>query len=244
MKQTHIDMQSDKPLYMQLVEAIKQKISSNSWKIGMMTPSENELSKEFNISVGTVKKALGILVQEGVLFRRQGKGTFVASPDFSKSFSRFFRYGISGGDSGETPGSTILEISTITPEAQIAETLNLSQGEKVIRIKRIRTLQNIPFSIEELYLPHNRFKGIEKLSIENKLLYPIYNDNFDTPVIWADEYLQPDVADKEAAEALGIEEGAPVMCVERLAHTYDDMPVEWRRSIGRGDSFRYHIVVR
>ena len=98
MKQTHIDMQSDKPLYMQLVEAIKQKISSNSWKIGMMTPSENELSKEFNISVGTVKKALGILVQEGVLFRRQGKGTFVASPDFSKSFSRFFRYIFRGQD--------------------------------------------------------------------------------------------------------------------------------------------------
>lgn len=244
MKQPHIDMQSNKPLYMQLVEAIKQKISSNSWKIGMMIPSENELSKEFNISVGTVKKALGILVQEGVLFRRQGKGTFVASPDFSKSFSRFFRYGILGGDSGETPGSVIIDMSTITPEAQVVQALNLSQDDKVIRIKRIRTLQNIPFSIEELYLPHNRFKGIEKLSIENKLLYPIYNDNFDTPVIWADEYLQPDVADKETAEALGIEEGAPVMCVERLAHTYDDIPVEWRRSIGRGDSFRYHIVVR
>ena len=88
----------------------------------------------------------------------------------------------------------------------------------------------------------NKGKGFEREVC--KILGEIYNDNFDTPVIWADEYLQPDVADKEAAEALGIEEGAPVMCVERLAHTYDDMPVEWRRSIGRGDSFRYHIVVR
>lgn len=241
---SNLDLQNDKPLYLQLVEAIKGRIAQNFWSLGMMIPSENELAKDFAISVGTVKKALSVLVQEGVLFRRQGKGTFVASPDFSKSFSRFFRYGLTGGDSGEVPGSVILDRTVVKPDAKIAEVLQLSTDAEVLRIKRIRTLQKIPFSVEEVCLPYERFKGIETLSIENKLLYPIYSEKFATPIIWADEYLQPGVADQETAAALGIEEGAPVMCVERVAHTYEDVPVEWRRSIGRGDSFRYHIVVR
>jgi len=239
-----IDFKNEKPLYLQLVEAVKQRISNNIWSLGMMIPSENELSRDFNVSVGTVKKALGILVQEGVLFRRQGKGTFVASPDFSKSFSRFFRYGLVEGDSAETPASKILEMTVIKPNSKTAEVLHLYETDDVIRIKRIRTLQKIPFAVEELYLPYERFKGIEDISIENKLLYPIYSEKFATPIIWADEYLQPDIANLETAELLGIEQNAPVMCVERIAHTYEDAPVEWRRSMGRGDSFRYHIVVR
>lgn len=244
MNQTSIDFKNEKPLYLQLAEAIKQKISSNVWKIGMMIPSENELSRELEVSVGTVKKALGLLVQEGVLFRRQGKGTFVATPDFSKSFSRFFRYGQTGDLSGDSPGSVILDMTVIKADPQIAEILHLAADTDVLKIKRVRTLQNTPFSIEELFLPYERFKGMDKSLIENKLLYPIYNEKFSTPIIWADEYLQPGIADQETAQALGIEIGAPVMCVERLAHTYEDIPVEWRRSYGRGESFRYHIVIR
>jgi len=244
MTKTVIDLANDKPLYLQLAETIKQKISRNVWEIGMMIPSENELAREFDISVGTVKKALGVLVQEGTLFRRQGKGTFVSKPDFSKSFSRFFRYGQEGKVGDESPGSMIKAISVVTPPAQITAVLQLSEEAKVVHIKRVRTLQQIPFSVEELYLPYPRFKGIEDLELADQMLYPIYNEQFSTPVIWADDYLQPGVADAEAAAALGIEVGAPVMCVERLAHTYEDIPVEWRRSTGRGDSFRYHTVIR
>ena len=244
MNPTSIHFKNEKPLYIQLVEAIKQRISNNIWSLGMMTPSENDLSREFNVSVGTVKKALGILVQEGVLFRRQGKGTFVATPDFTKSLSRFFRYGLTERDPSETPGSKILEMVVIKPNVKTAKILQMDEGGDVLKIKRIRTLQKIPFAVEELFLPYERFKGIEELSIENKLLYPIYSEKFATPIIWADEYLQPDVATQDAAELLGIEQGTPVMCLERVAYTYEDIPVEWRCSIGRGDRFRYHIVIR
>lgn len=244
MNRNRIDLKNEKPLYLQLVEAIKQKISSNTWKIGMMIPSENELSREFDISVGTVKKSLGLLVQEGVLFRRQGKGTFVATPDFSKSFTRFFRYGLDGDITGDIPGSVIFDVKVVPADGRVASILDLDVGADVYYIKRVRTLQNVAFSVEDIYLPHERFKGIERLSLENKLLYPIYSETFSTPIIWADEYLQPDVADQATARELGISAGDPVMCVERIAHTYEDIPVEWRRSYGRGDSFRYHIVIR
>lgn len=239
-----LDLKNEKPLYLQLVEAIKARIAGSVWSLGMMIPSENELARDFDISVGTVKKALGVLVQEGVLFRRQGKGTFVASPDFSKSFSRFFRYDWNSGDDAEIPGSKVLGITVEPPDATVCERLQLNAAERVIRMKRVRTLHGEPFVAEDIFLPYQRFHGIEALPLDQRLLYPVYNEQFATPIIWADEYLQPAAASTEVAALLGIPSQAPVMCVERIAYTYGDEPVEWRRSLGRGDRFRYHIVVR
>jgi GntR family transcriptional regulator len=241
---TSLDIKNDKPLYLQLAEAIKTRIAQNIWSLGTMIPSENELAKDFNISVGTVKKALSVLAQEGVLFRRQGKGTFVASPDFSKSFSRFFRYDWKSGESAETPGSKVLSIEVIQPDSFVADRLQIDSKQQVFWLKRVRTIQNKPFVIEDIFLPYERFKGIELVALDQRLLYPIYNEFFSSPVIWADEYLQPATADQAASEILGIQTHDPVMCVERIAYTYQDVPVEWRRSIGRGDTFRYHIVVK
>lgn len=244
MSQANIDISKAKPLYLQLVDLIREKVFSNNWRQGMKIPSENELAKEFNLSVGTVKKALDVLGQEGILFRRQGQGTFIASPDFSKSFIRFFRYGQTGGEPSEVPGCRVLTVDILPAGNKVAELLQLKADDKVVKMKRVRTLQDIPFAVEDLYLPYERFKGIEKNSLDNKLLYPIYSAAFSTPIIWVDEYLQPDIADDETAKLLGIEKSTPVICIERIAHSYEDVPVEWRRTIGRGDNFRYHIVVR
>lgn len=240
----NIDIKNEKPLYLQLVDVVKHRVSSNSWQQGTKIPSENELAKEFNLSVGTVKKALGVLGQEGILFRRQGQGTFITSPDFSKSFIRFFRYSQTSGESSEVPGCRILAVKVEKAGKKIAELLHLQADDEVVKMKRVRTLQDIPFAAEDLYLPYERFKGIEKMSLENKLLYPIYSDEFSTPVVWVDEYLQPDIPDDETAKLLGIEKNTPVICIERIAHSYRDVPVELRYTVGRGDKFRYHIVVR
>lgn len=185
-----------------------------------------------------------MLGQEGILFRRQGQGTFIASPDFSKSFIRFFRYSQTDGKPSEIPGCRILDVEVLKAGKKIAEVLHIEEDDKALKMKRVRTLQDIPFAAEDLYLPYERFKGIEKLSLENRLLYPIYNDEFSTPIVWVDEYLQPGIPDDETAKKLEIEKSTPVICIERIAYTYGDIPVEFRQTIGRGDNFRYHIVVR
>ena len=96
-----LNLKSSHPLYFQLKELIKLQIADKVWKLDEMIPSENELAAVYDISVGTVKKALSVLVEEGVLYRRQGKGTYVARPDFGKSFIRFFRYGRTQGEEGK-----------------------------------------------------------------------------------------------------------------------------------------------
>lgn len=227
-----------------MVEIIKQRVIENSWQPGMKIPSENEMAREFDLSVGTIKKALGVLVNEGVLFRRQGQGTFIAQPDFSRSFIRFFRYGMTGGKPSEVPGSRILKFEIVRADTEVADILKLGPEEKVYRIKRVRTLLDKPFAVEELYLPYDKFQGIDKIALGNKLLYPIYSREFSVPVIWADEYLQPETIRQDTAAMLEVDERTPVICIERIAYTYGDLPVEFRRSICVGKNFQYHIVIR
>lgn len=239
-----LDFNGALPLYHQLKNLIHNKITEHVWKLDEMIPSENEMAAAYGVSVGTVKKAISELVKEGVLYRRQGKGTYVAKPDFTRSFIRFFRYGLGESREGEFPSSRVLESSTIIPDIRISDILKLEKGERVIAIKRLRTIHDEPLMLEDLYLPEKTFKGFDEVDISRKLLYPIYNEKYGTPIIWADEFLEPRIADEKTARIFQIEEGAPVIHIERIAYTHGDRPVEFRSSIGRGDRFRYHIVLR
>lgn len=244
MEKIQLTLVNGRPLYLQLAEAIKQYITSNTWQQGMMIPSETELSKTCDVSVGTVKKTLDMLAQEGYVIRHQGKGTFVAGPDFSKSFTRFFRY----SDENATPlsefGSKTLGKSVIQSDKTVAKALGLDVGEKVFYLHRLRTSQSLNLAVEKIYLPYERFRGIEHISLTDALLYPIYQTHFNTPVVWADEYLQAVIADTDTAHLLKIDTTTPVIGIERIAYTSRDVPIEFRQHIGRGDHFKYHIVVR
>ncbi len=241
---TRLDLKSALPLYYQLKEQIKARIAENKWKPGQMIPSENEMAEMFGISPGTVKKAFAELCNEGLLYRQRGKGTFVSKPDFRRSFFRFFRYGLGENEEGITPGSRVLASEISSPPPTARQHLKLSKEEKVVHIKRVRTLMDVPLMIEDLYLPCSLFPDFETIDISNKLIYPIYDEKYGTPIIWAEEFLEPRVADRAVAEALEIQSGDPVIFVERIAYTYGDRPVEFRAGFGRGDRFRYHIQIR
>jgi len=239
-----IDPKSTDPLYHQLKEVIKRQIGDKIWGFDQMIPSENELASTYQVSVGTVKKALSVLVEEGVLYRRQGKGTFVARPDFKRSFIRFFRYGLGEQNASDFPESEVLSSKIMVPPKRVRNILQLNKGKKVIKIKRIRSISDTPLMLEELFLPHHIFKGFDRVDISQQLLYPIYDVKYKTPIIWAEENLWPQIANREEADLLGISVGDPLIAIERVAFTYGDKPVEFRSSLGRGDRFRYHIELR
>ncbi len=239
-----IDIKDDLPLYVQLTNLIKRQISEKFWKLDEMIPSENELAATYNVSVGTVKKALSFLVDEGVLYRRQGKGTFISRPDFNRSFMRFFRYGADENQTGRDLISKVLSLNITYPGEKIKEALELEEKDKIIFIKRIRYLNDLPVMLQNIHLPYKIFKGFEKIDTSRKLLYPIYEEKFKTPVVWAEEELWPTIADHQAAEALEIKKGDPVISIERIVYTYGDKPIEFRNSVGRGDKFRYKIEIR
>jgi GntR family transcriptional regulator len=184
------------------------------------------------------------LVAEGLLERSQGRGTFVRRPSFNASLFRFFRYVTQRGEHA-VPEGRVLDRSVAAPPKAVAAALKLNGQAKAIRLDRLRLIEEKVVLVEEIWLPKARFAGLldVELSAFGNLLYPFYEEHCGQAVASAQETLTVDAADARIAGLLGIAKGKPVVVIERLAFGYDRTPLEWRRSIGSAETFRYQIDI-
>lgn len=233
------------PRYQRLAETLKKAISHRRWRPGERLPSEQDLALHFTVAPGTVRQAITQLVDEGLLERHQGKGTFVRKPSFDSSLFRFFRF--HGADEERrVPESEILRREAVVAPPAVAETLQLSPEAKVISMERLRLLDGEPVLAEQIWLPFDRFKcllDLEEAEI-GPLLYPIYEEACGEIVARAEEELTAEACSSAHAQLLNIKKGSPVIVIDRTAFGYDDTPLEWRSSRGRADEFQYHIEIR
>jgi GntR family transcriptional regulator len=243
MQHFDLDPKSPLPLYHQLRMLIRGEITKGTWKEEEMIPSENEISAACGVSVGSVRKTIDGLVQDGTLFRKQGKGTFVAQPDFRFSYVRFIHLSNSDSKHDLLPVSEVLNVTTDFPQHDVKRILKLGGTDQVIFIKRLRRIQGVPVLLENLFLPKKYFPNLDNSDFAEDPLYPIYARKYQVPVIGTDDYFEAKVATAEEAKALKIRQGDPVVCIERITHSRSDRPVEYRKCTGRGDHFRYHAVL-
>jgi GntR family transcriptional regulator len=231
--------------YQQLRDAIVAKIVEGTWCVGDAIPTEIELARDAGVAVGTVRKAVDLLVAEGVLDRIQGRGTFVRRPSLDRSLFRFFRFA-DGSDAQSLPQSRILARTLSPCPPQAAATLGLAAAQTALRLDRLRLDGDRPMLVEEIWLAPDRFAPLGTLALDEfgDLLYPLYERLCGEVVAMADETLTVEVADSEQAHILAIEAGAPVVVIERIARGYDRHPIEWRRSRGPADRFRYRVEIR
>jgi GntR family transcriptional regulator len=233
------------PLYQRLRDEIAGEITRNVWRPGTAIPTEAELAQKHNLAVGTVRKALDLLVAEGLIERAQGRGTFVRRPSFDSSLFRFFRFQSRGG-ARRVPESRILARARLTGPTEVTSLLELPRGTELIRLSRLRLMDGRPMVAEEIWLPAARFAPLMDLPLDGfgDLLYPLYEQHCHAVIASARETLSVGRADKETAGLLVIEPGAPSIVIERLALGYDEVPLEWRRSHGPASDFRYQIEIR
>ncbi len=242
-RRPNLDFKSPLPLYYQLETIIKQEIANRTWKEEEMIPSENELAATYGISVGSVRKAINGLVVEGVLVRKQGKGTFLVPPNFRDSYIRFFNVTGNDPESYVLPSSKVLSLKIESPGDDDRRILELAQSDKIIIIKRLRHQRGKPVVLEDIVLSKKRFPGIDRADFTEDPVFPIYRNKYGLPIVGADEYFEPGIADQEVAAIFGIKPGDPVIYIERIAYTHGDEPIEYRKCTGRGDIFRYHHVL-
>ncbi|MFC0336946.1 transcriptional regulator, GntR family [Kushneria avicenniae] len=232
------------PLYQRLREEIMDRIASGEWPPGEPIPTESELTRRYNIAVGTVRRAIDTLVNEGLLERSQGRGTFVRRPDFDASFFRFFRQVNAEGEAS-VPDSRILSASLQTPPPVASKALGLAHDASCICLERLRTLEDGSLLTEKIWLPAARFSGLLKVPLEefDNLLYPFYEARFGQRIGSARETLTIASADAITSDTLGIALNDPVVVIERTALGYDQTPLEYRCSMGAAATFRYQIEI-
>lgn len=233
------------PLYQRLRDQLADQIANNRWRPGEAIPTEAALSTEYQLSTGTVRKAIDALVSEGILERQQGRGTFIRRAQFQSSLFRFFRFQTVSGER-QVPESRILSIEPAAAPSAVAQALGLPVDAPVIRIVRVRLLDVKPVLAEEIWLPRQRFQALLKidLSREGPLLYPIYEEVCGQVVASAEETLTAESVNDVHARLLQVAVNSPVIVIERLARDYAGSPLEWRRSRGHAEHFRYSVDIR
>jgi GntR family transcriptional regulator len=228
------------PLYQQIQDLLMRSLSAGEWKAGEALPAEPELAQRFKVSQGTVRKALDALTADGLLVRRQGKGTFVATHAEAQLQYRFLRLMPDEGPR-EAMRRRFLELKRLRAPADIARALELKAGDGVLQLRRLLLSGDTPVVLDDIWLPARLFKGLsaERLQAYRGPMYGLFEAEFGVQMIRAEERLRAVAASAADAALLGVAPGAPLLLVERRSFTYADRPVEWRRGLYRTEAHYY-----
>ena len=217
------------PLYQQIKALLVMALDAGEWKPGEAIPSEIELAARFQVSQGTVRKAVDELAAENLLFRRQGKGTFVATHLEPRVRFRFLRLAPKEG-APEPAQSKVLDCRRLRAAADVARALEIKAGDPVVAIRRLLSFSNTPTVIDDIYLPGALFKGLtaDLLNDYSGPLYGLFESEFGINMVRAEEKIRAVAAPDDVALALGLASSIPLLCVERISFTYGNRPVELR----------------
>ena len=233
------------PRYRRVFDALLDSVVAGCWQPGDRLPSEQSLAEQYGVAPGTVRQAISNLVNDGVLERRQGRGTFVRQPNFTSAMFRFFRFESAGGEA-LYPSARILSCVRMPPPPAVAEQLGISGRASAIHLSRLRLIGEAPVLAESIWLPYSLFKPLLKVAPDDwgPLLYPLYQEQCGQVIAHAEETLTFGWCDPETADLLNVAPKTPAIIIERLAGGYDGTPLEWRRTLGRAEKFRYRTEIR
>ena len=229
-----------RPLYEQIKMLLTNSLVAGEWKPGEAIPSEMDLAARYRVSQGTVRKAIEELAAEAILTRRQGKGTFVASHNEPSYQYRFLRMRPDSGDPVH-PVNLFFGLERQEASPEVARALALDEGEAVVSFKRVMSFGGRPSILDEIAFAAARFPGFTLAELEDfhGSVYSFYETVFGVRMIRAEERLRAVGADSVAAAHLKVGAGTALLRVDRVAYTYGDQPVEWRRGHCVTEHFSY-----
>jgi GntR family transcriptional regulator len=227
-------------LYARVKQKLIADIVSGAVPPGGNLANESELAKRFGVSIGTVRRAVDELVADHILVRQQGRGTFVGKLDNERFMYQFFK--IVGRDgTREFPQVLLLSFVRARANQQEAKVLGLASGAAVFRIENVLTLKGQTVIHDTLVISASRFSGLTKADFAARegTIYELYQTGFGVTIIGADERVRAELVDSASAAVLGLQQGAPVLRIERTAFTFAQEPAEYRVSVVNTQDFDY-----
>ena len=228
-----------------LASSLRARITLGEWVPGTALPPEAALAKEHGVALGTLRQAMALLVAEGLLERRHGRGTFVRAGLDGASMLRFFRFR-DAGDLQSTPRSSILARTLSLASEHDADALGLPAGASVLALERLRSVNGQPRLLEHITLPLPAFAGLAESDTRawDDLLYPMYQRVCGVTVHRAEDELSFGLLDAGQAKQLQLDTGHPCVVVQRTAFDLAGRCVELRTTRGDAFAFQYTAQVR
>jgi len=229
------------PLYQQVKDYLKAKITSCEWEIGYQLPTERELASQFEVSNITVKRAVHELVNKGLLRRQSGKGTFVTQVE-ERNITTFVSLRNEAWEHHEHPHKT-LSFKKDRAGNKIGNLLDINANAYVYKINRLKMQEDIPAVIEYSFIPANLFPALESSDIENELLYNTFMTKYGTKLGKARVYFSTTLAKEHEADLLDIPIGEQLFVFERYTVTTDNQTIEYSKFILKQDQSRYFLEI-
>jgi GntR family transcriptional regulator len=239
------DEQSSTPLYLQIREVLRQRITSGEYQIGARLPSERELAQTYDVSRMTARLALQLLSQDGLIHSRVGKGTFVSQPKINQELSMLIGFTEDMGRRGMMAASRVLDAGQRKADAEVAPQLQIDPGTTLYVLRRVRLANGEPLALETAHLNRtlcpNLFEGRDFAVLS---LYRVLRESYGLRLLRAEQVIAARLPDAQECEALGIGSREPVLSQTRT--TYDDQqrPVEFVRSVYIGSAFQLRTTLR
>ena len=236
---TTLSLDSDIPLYAQLVGIIKRSISTGALPVGALLPSEAELCRCLSISRNTVRQAIGELEDEGPVVRKRGRGTFVADPATNRRGVRY-SFTTEVSSMGKVPSSTLVDFAVEVPGAAICKKMELREGTPVYCFTRIRNVDGEPLILETSYYPPYIYPNLTRDMVQTHSFYSLLYHVGITPFA-AEESYEAVTLNSDNARLLGVEPGSCAFYHQRRTRTEDGRVYEYTRSFIRGDRVRLDV---
>lgn len=230
------------PLYHQIQQRLLEQIQSGAFKPSEPLPSIQKLASSMGVSQMTVRQAVKSLCELGVIYSRQGKGTFVSRIKLERDFRQVLSFSEETRARGATPHSRLISFRMQMPNRETREALALGHKEKIFRLRRVRYADSVPMGIECSCLPENLCPDLLETFDPETSLYQKLGEQYRIQLVETKEVIEVGKVSDEDARYLEIAPQSPVFVFTRLSFVESGKPVEYVRSVYRGD--RYKIVNR
>ncbi|GAC1486635.1 MAG: phosphonate metabolism transcriptional regulator PhnF [Ktedonobacteraceae bacterium] len=232
------------PRYYQLKEIMRGKIRSGEWKPGDLIPSERELGEQYGISRMTARQAITELVNEGLFYREQGKGTFVSRHKITQQLIHLTGFNEDIRARGQRPSTRVLSAQMSQADEATAERLRIKPGQLIFVLQRLRLADEEPLALETSHL---NFMGCERLLEEDfahNSLYQQLENKYGQPLMEAEQEIEAGLVGTEEAELLQVPVGSPALFTRRVTYTERDKPIEYAKAMYCGNKYTFYTSMK
>ena len=231
-------------LYNQLADILREKIYSHEWGVRSRIPSEHELMDLFGVARGTVRRALKMLVDEGLLVQQHGRGTFVAEPGLSHpGGTRPFSFAASLAERGQSFVTRVVEKVLVPAPASVAYELEVEPGSTVMYLRRVRSVEGVPVVCQESWSPVVECPGIFEADFTRESMFDVVQRCSGKRIKYAHVRYSARVAGNAHSELLDCDEQAPLLVLEQVIRLESGTPIEWSSTwLSPGQSVEGDVV--
>jgi len=236
-----LDKDSGIPLYLQIVDELKRRIASGELKPGDQMPTEAELQQTYGVSRFTVRQTFYKLLQDGLIVKKRGKGTFVAYPKIVENLPRLVSFSEEMVKLGKKPSTEVLSVAIVDTPREIGQIMGRAVDEKSLRIERLRKADGVPMTILIHYIPQSL--GVDPRDDFTKSLYELYLNKYRFNIVRGDQIIEAVSASAQQAKLLRVPKNSPLLLIRRITVDNKEQLIEYVEGYYPADRYSYQITL-